>query len=338
MSLILKTYFELIEKIRYLLEANKSILIEDMEKSESFNPEAEYGEKNIYFNRANQVGLRLIIEGFPNIAEIYYNNLLNIILEFESSNPKSFNKGIVYANLGIAQMAINKFNEGLPNLIKANQEDKAFKDVSHKFGLFDSRLYKQFENKTFEMIHQDLNFFAGQKGITITEDDILNFLSSLDVESRLFITTIIRELKQNLTILNNNENRFTRILLFSNLKDLCLFIENYFKNIIENNLTLPNNKDLYNFINVIFNSKPWWSELQQQWNLTRSANINDFEKNLQNISNKENMDIRRLLYLGCVRNFSAHYFNVESYFLFSNFEAIYKNILGAIFWIYSKYM
>lgn len=234
-------------------------------------------------------------------------------------------------------MAINKFDEGIANLLKAHEEDKYFIGTSHELELFKTPLYKQFENKFITMMHQNLTSFANQKGITISKNDLKKLLSSLNVEKRLFLITIIREIYQNWKILNENENLFTRTLLFSNIKNLCLFIENYSKIILDKNQILPAHKDLYNFINTIFNSEPWWSTLQQEWSLTKSIDIQDFEKNLKDISQKTNDDLKRLLYLGCVRNFSGHHFDVSSSFLFTNFEEIYRKILGIIYWIYSKF-
>ena len=52
----------------------------------------DYGQ---YFNKANHTGLRILMEGFLYLAEMYYRNLLNVILDFELKSSKNLNKGIV---------------------------------------------------------------------------------------------------------------------------------------------------------------------------------------------------------------------------------------------------
>jgi len=52
----------------------------------------DYGQ---YFNKANHIGLRILMEGVLYLAEMYYRNLLNVILDFELKSSKNLNKGIV---------------------------------------------------------------------------------------------------------------------------------------------------------------------------------------------------------------------------------------------------
>jgi len=337
MSLIMKTYIELLGNFKFILETNIAILQNDMESSPSFDPIHDYEEKNQYINNANQIGLKFMMEGYPQLAEIYYTALLTEILEFEKYKSKKFNKGIIYANLGVAQMADNKFDEGIANLLKAHEEDKDFIGTPHELELFKKPLYKQFEDNYKDIMHKDLEYFGNQNGVTISNTEVNKLLLNLKIENRLFLITIIREMNKNLKILKNNENIFTRTLLFSNIKNLCLFIEDFIKNILMKNGKTPPNQDLYNYINCTFNKESWWAKFQSEWNLAKPENIQDFEKNLKTISKKANNNHKRLLYLGCIRNFSGHHFDVSSSFLFLNFENIYKNILGIIYWIFSRF-
>ncbi len=337
MSLIMKTYIELLGNFKFILQTNIAILQNDMKISPSFDPTHDYEEKNQYINNANQIGLNFMMDRYPQFAEIYYTALLTEILEFEKYKSKKFNKGIIYANLGVAQMANNKFDQGIANLLKAHEEDKDFIGTSHDLELFKTSLYKQFEDNYIDMMHKDLEYFGNQNGITISKTDVDKLFLSLKIENRLFLVTIIREMKKNLEILKKNENIFTRTLLFSNIKNLCLFIEDFMKNILMKNGKTPSNQDLYNYINCTFKAEPWWAKFQSEWNLTKSANIQDFEKKLEKISKKTNNNHKRLLYLGCIRNFSGHHFDVSSSFLFLNFENIYKNILGIIYWIFCSF-
>ena len=51
----------------------------------------DYGQ---YFNKANHIGLPILMEGVLYLAEMYYRNLLNVILDFELKSSKNLNKGI----------------------------------------------------------------------------------------------------------------------------------------------------------------------------------------------------------------------------------------------------
>ncbi len=342
MSLINKTFHNLIANLSFLLESNIEILKIDMNNSPAFDPNHPYNEKNQYINSSNQIGLKFLRRELPQLAEVYYSKLLDTILRFEEENDKFFNKGIVYANLGIAQMAMDKFDFGIPNLLKAYEEDKDLINQSPERELIHKPLYKQFEERQIRQLYKDIQYFASQRSINIAENNLNTFLSDLDIPNRLFLIAIVREINKDLKVLKDNDNIFTRTLLFSNIKNLSLLIENYMKNKLEKVDSLPSNNGLNNYIVKIFckkNKEPWWSQYQQSINsgLTKSNNIEDFENNLKKIKNESNEDIKRLLYLVCIRNFSGHHFDVSSSFLFSHFKNLYKNILGVLYWIFLRF-
>jgi len=79
-------------------------LNDDMEMNAPFDPNQLYDEKNRYFGRAVTPGLVFLRTGQYGTAEIYFKKMLERILEYERAKGKKFNKGMVYANLGIAQM------------------------------------------------------------------------------------------------------------------------------------------------------------------------------------------------------------------------------------------
>ena len=77
-------------------------------KDKSFdpnNPYKDYNEKNIYFNAANNTCLGTFwqTEQFG-LAELYYEDMLRIINDYEKKNNCNFNKGMLYANLGISKI------------------------------------------------------------------------------------------------------------------------------------------------------------------------------------------------------------------------------------------
>jgi len=67
------------------------------------------------------------------------------IKQFENDNSYNHNKGIVYANLGIAQDAQKRIDEGFVNILKALDEDREYlekgRNPAQEF--FNSKLFKE---------------------------------------------------------------------------------------------------------------------------------------------------------------------------------------------------
>ena len=138
-------------------------LWEDMERSTSYEPHREgfkREQKDYYTFRANnKFGIRVMGKPeekiHPFYSDFYYAELINIINQYEDISHKHFNKGIVFANLGIAQIAQNKFDAGIAHLLTAEWEDREV--ANPKEFILDSRLWGQFEHKVFS--HLDGLFY-----------------------------------------------------------------------------------------------------------------------------------------------------------------------------------
>jgi hypothetical protein len=66
------------------------------------------------------------------LCERYYAILLKEIKQYEISNTTNFNKGMVYANLGVCQVAQGKIDEGFANILKAHIEDEPYHRQSQR--------------------------------------------------------------------------------------------------------------------------------------------------------------------------------------------------------------
>ena len=84
--------------------------------NKAFNPSGAYEAKNYYFNRANELFLRNV-ELSDLYAEMYYLRMLTEISNYEQESGKHFNKGMVYANLGIARILAGKFDLGIADFL-----------------------------------------------------------------------------------------------------------------------------------------------------------------------------------------------------------------------------
>ena len=128
-----------------LIQVGLSFLREDFPNNPSADECNEYEEKNWYFNRANEVGIRLIDSRNYWEAERYFAAMLQGIGRYEKLSGKRFNKGIVYANLGISQIANGKIDIGIANLLTAEEEDR---DITKgDFDVLTSSLWIPFERK-----------------------------------------------------------------------------------------------------------------------------------------------------------------------------------------------
>ena len=129
--------------IEQLIKEGLDILVKNMELCPPFNPSKPYDEKNQYFLEVAKLSSPLFqYKGLVAPAERYYRKMLDAILEYEDRNAKVFNKGIVFANLGIAQIANGNLDEGINYLLMADGEDAAFTVNPH--GVLEGELWHQF--------------------------------------------------------------------------------------------------------------------------------------------------------------------------------------------------
>lgn len=318
-----------------LIRSGMSMLQEDMEKYPAFDKTKPYSEKNLYFNRANIIGIPLIHSGSYDSAEKYYSRMLETIRQFETQHSKIFNKGMVHANLGISQIGSDKIDQGFANLLKAFEEDEPFHASGYEPAFFQSPLFTQFESGIVDYVKDKAQLFASDESVMIDESIVSKLLLSLDIDNRFLFTVTIWNIRRNYEILINNDNTFTRGRLFSGIKDLCLFVEDKIRRKVK--LKPGQIKMLKNLLDDMFSSEPWKSVLDVNWrSLTSAGDITNFESNLGKIFKITDVKARRFLLLGAVRNFSGHIFNVKGSYFFTRFDDIFKNILGTVFYLMSQ--
>ncbi len=315
-----------------LIHSGISMLQKDMKNYPAFDKTKPYREKNLYFNRANNMGIPLIHSGSYDSAEKYYSRMLETIRQFETQHSKIFNKGMVYANLGVSQIGSDKTDRGFANLLKAFEEDKPFHGTAYEKAIFQSPLFKQFESGIVDYVKDKAQLFASEESVTIDKSIVNILLSSLDTDNRFLFTATIWNIRRNHEILRNNDNTFTRGRLFSGIKDLCLFVEDKMRRKIK-----PSKKTmLKTLLDMVFSSESWKPVLDSNWSLASAEDIVDFESNLRKIFVIVEIRARRFLLLGAVRNFSGHIFDVKSSYFFTRFDDIFQNILGTIFYLMSQ--
>lgn len=210
----------------------------NVDKKTSFDPSAKpqplaYLEKNYYIDASNDMWYIYAWHRWkvhPSISELYYTELLRRIKEFAKNNDDfNFNKGIVYANLGVAQSAQMKLDEGFANILKALIEDSGYSPNEPQYDLHRRDLFTQFEKA---YVIEPLQRAISQLGIaenSSVEQFVEHFLESLNDDQRTFFDYTFARIMQNLMIWDEKNNDFTANRLLAYTQDFCLFIEDLLK-------------------------------------------------------------------------------------------------------------
>jgi hypothetical protein len=303
---------ELVQAVMWLDKGIKEglrLLQEDLERHSSYDPHNKpYDEKNAYIGRSQAYGGWLLTERFFWAADLYYRRMLDEILAYEQATQKRFNKGIAYANLGIAQIAQGKFDAGIAHLLTAEWEDREL--ANPKEFILDSILWEQFEAEIF--VH--LMSYRGRFGINFTVDApfLQAFFKSIPREDRIFLEGTLLALFDNVIQHNVQANSYTYGRLYSFLKDLCLLIESLLRNkqVALGSPQPSDIKDLYNLlVKALKNQNIIWPQPNSP---LKANNLQEFVNSLDSILNSTTTEeIRRTNVVYLVRNFTGHHFRVD---------------------------
>src|SRR6266498_1434322 len=211
--------------IDQLFQRALDMLRRNLDTYPSFDPNGLYEDKNKYFLEVSQLSSPLFAEAIRvPFVERYYRTMVDTIHEYEQRAGKTFNKGIVYGNLGVILTAQGNLDEGIHFLLLADKEDEPFKRDPH--GVIQSDLWEQFENRHViaHLMQLDTNANASLH-FTVDKAFIIGFLRTMELSDRLLLEATIWTMFRNLEFNQVNSNDYTRGRLYSGLKDLCLLTE-----------------------------------------------------------------------------------------------------------------
>jgi len=250
-----------------ILKQGRTRLVEGMQnwrwidRIPAFNPDdpyVPYEMKDLYFGATNSVcmmSMWKIPEGWRGedwfrddpllqetrarlaypLSEVYFEVMLLLTRNVEGHKPAgkdyNFNKGMAYANLGVAQSAQMKLDEGFANILNALDEDRGYYRDTPQNLIFDRLLFTQFEDTYVKTPLADYVKHLGDPSLDDPTSFGNEFLKSLkDSESRLFFDFTFAKIIRNRQIWNEKENWFTSNRLLAYLQDLCLFVEVLLRN------------------------------------------------------------------------------------------------------------
>jgi hypothetical protein len=290
----------------------------------------EYREKNLYVNASNRLWLQNLWEVTdPSISELYFSTLLEKVKSFEKDNNGfGFNKGIIYANLGVAQASQMKLDEGFANILKALHEDGVYSSdtTTPEDNLRKNELFTQFEDRFVKEALKSVLAQLGMAKITSAEQFIDEFLKSLNNDQILFFEYTFAKIMRNCEIWREKKNRFTANRLLAYAQDLCLFNEDLLKSKIDS-VTLESQE--YWILKYLIPLRFQNINLDQCQANTLQA-LNDMLPSEMDKSNQPEKCLRILLIL---RNYSSH--NVgggkDADYFYAHYEDILKELICAMY-------
>lgn len=334
--------------IEAFLDDSVTLLRNNLVAYPAFDPSRPYEEKNAYIVELMRQGeQRLFVPHLDSVAERYLATLLTVTLDFEQENKKHFNKGMVYANLGIIQMALGKVDAGIAHLLMANEEDRPFVPDPH--GVLNGHLWQQFEDeKIFKLLIELNGSPQTNLHFTIDQPFLLNLFRGMELQDRMFLEGTLWAIFENSYLNVQTPNIYTRGRLYSGLKDLCLLTEALLrKKQVATGTINPNNQTLgdrkggtqpgllsialrpHNIGYPQIGLNVWAENLQ--------ALLDNLEDILYNASSPE---IRRIYCLHLIRNFTGHQFDLSDGVtsptgrtFFDLFDDVLVNVLSAILYL-----
>ena len=300
---IIDNNLELRKSIADLLEKQKrDIVLKDIPGSDRKMIESSIWE---------HLGTNFLGIGLFSDALRVYTNMLETIDQVEKDQTVKIHKGLPLHNMGVAQLYLGNYDEGIPNILKAYEEDikslgrgKAKKQLASKVkeGLY------EFSGKIIDGNY--LKEFRARSGKKNRKTIAL--MRRMDETEKLFFSKIINSSK----LVQFHDDIYTRVVLYDNVGNLALLLESNLKR--RSGFT----DTLIPLTTRIFRREPWKRDYENNLGLTSYTNLADFETKLNNIlagpfsaNPQDNFIATNFLVASLIRNFTSHYINEQLSFL-----------------------
>jgi len=284
-------------------------------------PSYPYGEKDFYVRASSNLWYLTMWRFYPSLNEMYYSLLLAEVKAFEKTQSFAFNKGMIYANLGVAQSAQMKLDEGFANILKALIEDSPYSENTPEYNLRRRDLFTQFEILYVKNRLQTIISALGIAGVSRPEQFVTSFLDALNDDQRVFFDCTFARILQNQDIWKDKENSFTAGRLLAYTQDFCLFNEDLLKSkLSQTELRSRPRWELAGLIAAKFSGI--------DLNSCSAAQMSDLDAKLPSELSRQNDRERCLRILLMLRNYSSH--NVKGGTGANYFYSQYNEILAEL--------
>lgn len=317
-------------KIIYLAEFGRIILREHLSrmKDEDFVI-SEYNDKNkpISFP-VQQMGGFLLNRGLFPLAEEYWKNIDDEIVNFNKMAGTDVNRGISLANQGVAQIAQGKVIEGLFNLYKAYENDRVSLEhlpsvaIDPEKDLSQSVLFTQFEERQIsKLFNIVVSKYPGVFNNPITESDLKAFILSMAPDKRILLFITLYRFSFSFDLNTELSNPVNRGEILRSLSELVLWYEDELKT---KDASLSGT--FGNFMDVKV------GQLNSgKVDYTHASNLTELEARIQKaITDGGSLERVNAKVSTCVRNFTGHNFASQSHSIFNIADEIMARILSLI--------
>ncbi len=293
-----------VETLSRVLESRKAIanLLELKVERISIKPIAGKTKQEIDASVWNELGVYFLNNNMFLDAQIVYQNMLDTIFKIEKEKGITIHKGLPLHNLGVAQINMKNYDEGIPNILKAYDEDVS------TFGETEANksLANQVKEGLFSFISSVvdgnyLKWFNDNSGLGLK--DTFSLMSNMTETEKLFFTKSVNSKK----LMTFHNDIYTRIVMLDNLRNLALLLESNLKRRSGRNEYLPE------LITDLFKEN-WQTQFVANKELKNYNGIKGFQENLKKIevlttAGKPNEDFltTSFLTIALIRNFTAHF-------------------------------
>ncbi len=334
-----------IGQVQRLLMEGRRVLLEDMEHFPSYDAARPYQQKNWYYKRCEEMGHDLLQQlpffvrqdgsvvriQYAHLGELFNQLMLEWIREYETRTGKVFNKGMVYGNLGVCQIATGKIQEGIASLLNADYQDREHTGLSKNVhNILNGILWQQFERpNVFNYVIQIAGQLASSLRITLDRATLQTLVGRLSLENRLLLESQVWAASRSLRhAAMPHSNIVYRTQLLSALSSVCWMIESLLRDKFGPGTLHPL------LCKAVKGKKTGYenSKLQCSASCTR-----EFVGNLRGIlATKVSPEERVLCCLRLCRNYTHHQFDPKpsaNQDWLSYFEDAFALVLAAMFYL-----
>lgn len=256
----------------------------------------------------NDLGLYFLNNGIYLDALRIYEHMLQTIPKLESAKSMAIHKGLPLHNIGVAQINLRNYDEGIPNILKAYEEDIDTFGETEAEKMLASKVMGGLFNFISKVVDNNyLGEFNSQSGFNVKKT--ITLMQNMNAADKLFFAKTINSKK----VVTFHDDIYTKVTMFNNLKNLCLLLESNLRRRSKRTDLLPG------LIIGIFQKEPWekyYEANKSLKNFDRTNAVADFEQKLEKIeklkaTGKPDIDftVANFLTISLVRNFTAHYLN-----------------------------
>ncbi len=278
----------------------------------------------------NNYGLPLIGAGMLSDAERVYHDMLETIRTVESPQ-RPLHKGLALYNLGIAQFIGGKFEQAIPNILEAYQEDVRRVGAPRANRLIASRFRKDLYNLIGSKLDRDFIQSIRASTSQIRAASYRDLFAKMSESEFLMLGRIILSYDA----ISFPVDTFSSLVRFDNLRSACLLLEAFLKR------RTRLSQNMGPLIESFFSGQTWLTVFRThagprthfQASSTNGAirkfraNLRFLEGNLQG-SAEEQYVARCCLTTVLVRHFTSHYLDGYEYMVKN--KSTYSKILDRV--------